>query len=79
MNLANELLPPLPEDQDDPSRSEISSREELLINQPMLLQNFGLILPSIIQVNFVDDCDMKKLLILFIVCENFLISHHADM
>lgn len=50
VNLANELLPPLPEDQDDPSRSEISSREELLINQPMLLQNFGLILPSLIQI-----------------------------
>lgn len=79
VNLANELLPPLPqgtislpsrsnvfvkgsltmvppvvsEERDDSFGNEISTREKLLIEQPELLQKFGMdLLPVLIQVNF---------------------------
>lgn len=51
VNVANELLPPLPKEQDDSNRTEISARAKLLAEQPKLLQKFGLdLLPALIQI-----------------------------
>ncbi|KAK1396505.1 hypothetical protein POM88_006368 [Heracleum sosnowskyi] len=48
VDLANELLPPLPEKQDD---SMISACEKLLIDHPKLLHQFGLyLLPILIKI-----------------------------
>lgn len=50
LKLLNELLPTSAGDQDDP---QLSDKESFLVNQPDLLQKFGMdILPFLIQVLF---------------------------
>lgn len=50
LKLLNELLPTSAGDQDDP---QLSDKESFLVNQPDLLQKFGMdILPLLIQVLF---------------------------